>query len=52
MDAHSVDAAFDAKSLQLGKEMVKRHNLNYIGRPKLVLLQNQKEELLKKFSQQ
>ncbi len=52
MDAHSVDAAFDAKSLELGKEMVKRHNLNYIGRPKLVLLQNQKEELLKKFLQQ
>ena len=49
MDAHSVDAAYDAKSLELGKEMVKRHNLNYIGKPCLVLLQEEKAALIKKF---
>ncbi len=50
MDAHHVEAAYDEESMILGKEMIKRHNLNYIGKPNLILLQKNKEEILKKFS--
>lgn len=50
MDAHTVEAAFDAENIQMGKEMIRRYHLNYIGKPNLILLQDKKEELLKKFS--
>ena len=49
MDAHSADAAFDEESLKLGMKMIKKHNLNYIGMPKLILLQEQKEAIIQKF---
>ena len=50
MDAHTAIDAYDEKNLMMAKEMVKRHNLNYIGKPKLVLLQEQKDEIMKKLS--
>lgn len=50
MDAHSADAAFDKQSLEKGMKMVKTHNLNYIGMPKLVLLNEQKATLYQKFN--
>ncbi len=49
MDAHAISECYDKESLAIGKEMVKRHNLNYIGKPNLILLQKKKEEILKKF---
>ena len=50
MDAHTAKDAFDADNLARAKEMVKRHHLNYIGKPELVLLKEKKTELLKRFS--
>lgn len=50
MDAHSIRECYDTDSLNLANEMVKRHNLNYIGKPNLILLQDKKEELQKRFS--
>ncbi len=49
MDAHGKDEAYDKETLKTGIEMVKKHNLNYIGMPKLILLQPQKEALYQKF---
>ncbi len=37
-DAHDVLNAYDAESVPKAKEMVKKYNLNYIGRPKVILL--------------
>ncbi len=34
-DAHSVDSAYDGTSLLIAKQMVKRFDLNYIGKPVL-----------------
>lgn len=42
-DAHTEMDAYDGDSLSVAKEMVKRYNLNYIGKPELVLIQNLKE---------
>ncbi len=49
-DAHSSQVVFDKPNILLAKELVKRYNLNDIGKPNLVLLQEKKEELLQKFS--
>lgn len=40
-DAHDVDAAYDGSSLVKARKMVEEFNLNYIGRPKLVLIKMQ-----------
>ena len=37
-DAHDMLSAFDEDSLEKAKNFLERYNLNYIGRPKLVLL--------------
>ena len=37
-DAHDKMSAYDGESLKVAKEMVQKHNLNYIGKPKIVLL--------------
>jgi len=34
-DAHSTEAAYDGKSILKAKELVKKYNLNYIGRPEI-----------------
>ena len=39
-DAHTVESAFDKESILRAKEIVKKHNLNYIGKPDLILIQN------------
>lgn len=39
-DSHEVEAAFDKSSLFVAEEMVKKYNLNYNGKPELVLLKN------------
>lgn len=39
-DAHDAESAFDEKSLDIARKIVKKHNLNYIGAPELVLIQN------------
>lgn len=39
-DAHSAKDAYDGDSILVAKEMVKRYNLNYIGKPELVMIQN------------
>ena len=39
LDTHSLDGAYDAKSLEKAKEIVKKHNLNYIGKPTLISIQ-------------
>ncbi len=49
-DAHSAKDVFDRDNLMLGKELVRLHHLNYIGRPELILLQEKKETLIKEFS--
>ncbi len=41
-DAHTGKDAYDEESLLVAKEMVKKYKLNYIGKPKLVLIQNLK----------
>ena len=41
-DAHSVESAFDESSLNKAREMVEKYNLNYIGAPKLILIQKLK----------
>jgi histidinol-phosphatase (PHP family) len=38
-DAHDAEAAYDSASLPVAEAMVKKYRLNYIGEPKLVLLQ-------------
>lgn len=38
-DAHDALSAFDGESLKKAQEIVAKYRLNYIGRPKLVLLQ-------------
>jgi len=35
-DAHNATSAYDAESLEKAQEMVKKYNLNYIGKPKLI----------------
>ena len=50
MDAHNAPDVYDKENIKLAKEMIKRHGLNYIGKPNLILLQDKKEELLKQFS--
>ena len=35
-DAHDAMAAFDGESLKKAEELVKKYNLNYIGKPNLV----------------
>lgn len=37
-DAHTAEAAYDAESIPVAEEMVKRYGLNYIGSPALKLL--------------
>lgn len=37
-DAHDVQSAFDGESLVIAKEMVDKHKLNYIGKPKLITI--------------
>ncbi len=49
MDAHRAEDTYDEESLKKGMEMIKKHNLNYIGMPKLILLQEQKDALWQKF---
>lgn len=39
-DAHDVNNAFDSASLIKAVEMAKKYGLNYIGKPKLVILRN------------
>ena len=34
-DAHSVDSAYDSVSLEIAKGLVKKFELNYIGKPNL-----------------
>lgn len=36
-DAHDTENAYDGESLLVAEEMVKKYNLNYIGRPKLIV---------------
>lgn len=36
-DAHSVEAAYDAKCIEKAHKLIEKYNLNYIGRPKLKL---------------
>ncbi|MBQ7792085.1 MAG: hypothetical protein IJ367_01145, partial [Clostridia bacterium] len=50
MDAHRTQDVFDKENIEMAKDMIKRLNLNYIGKPNLKLLQDKKEELLKKFA--
>ena len=37
-DAHDKMSAYDGESLKVATEMVQKYNLNYIGKPKIVLL--------------
>ncbi len=37
-DAHDVNSAFDGESLIIAEEMVENYNLNYIGKPKLIII--------------
>ncbi len=39
-DAHDVLSAYDGESLSKAKEMVEKFNLNYIGKPEVILIQN------------
>lgn len=39
-DSHLEKDAYDGESLLVAKEMVRKYNLNYIGKPKLVMIQN------------
>lgn len=50
MDAHSAKDVYDIENIQKGHEMVKRLKLNYIGKPRLILLQENKDEIMKRFS--
>lgn len=38
-DSHEIDDACDKKSLQSAMEIVKKYNLNYVGKPKLRILE-------------
>ena len=47
-DAHDAKSAFDEESFKIAKKIVEKYNLNYIGEPKLVLIQeldHQKEKV-------
>lgn len=37
-DSHDTEAAFDGESLKKAEELVEKYNLNYIGKPKLILI--------------
>ena len=37
-DAHTVDGACDLQSLQKAEKMIKKYNLNYIGKPEIIKL--------------
>lgn len=37
-DAHDVESAYDGESLITAKRLVEKYNLNYIGKPNLILL--------------
>lgn len=37
-DAHDPESAFDASSLKVAQRMIEEYRLNYIGKPKLILL--------------
>lgn len=37
-DAHDAPSAFDSESVPKAEEMVKKYNLNYIGRPNVILI--------------
>lgn len=50
MDAHNTCDVFDEAGIQLGNELIRRYHLNYIGKPTLILLQEKKEALMRKFS--
>ena len=39
-DAHDVENAYDSNSLVWAKELVEKFGLNYIGKPKIILLQD------------
>lgn len=43
-DAHDVASAFDETSLDKAKKIVKKYNLNYIGAPELILIQDFKND--------
>ena len=38
-DAHDVLSAFDGESIPIAKELVKKYNLNYIGKPEIINIQ-------------
>lgn len=38
-DAHDVHNAFDENSLIIAEQLVKKYNLNYIGKPNIILIQ-------------
>lgn len=38
-DAHDVVSAFDKTSLDKAKKLIEKYNLNYIGKPELILIQ-------------
>ena len=37
-DAHTAESAYDGVSLKIAESIVKKHNLNYIGKPDIILL--------------
>jgi len=39
-DAHEPESAFDKESLAKAERMVKKYNLNYIGKPELILIRD------------
>ncbi len=41
-DAHTAQHAFDGESLKVAMEMVKKYNLNYIGRPNIIYISKRK----------
>ena len=43
-DAHEVEAAYDGESIKKAKEMVEKFNLNYIGRPTLILIHEKEQK--------
>jgi len=47
-DAHDVESAFDEESLDKAMELVQKYNLNYIGKPKLIFIQQVQKQLTDK----